>query len=87
VFNLTFTLARIHRGQTLDVDSNMPTPQAHCGADATIFPAMTADDRDQMIELCRIIYRETDPKRLAIYALELNQFIRRKLYELKSRAQ
>jgi hypothetical protein len=48
---------------------------------------MTTDDRDQMMELCRRIHRETDPKRLAIYALELNQFIQRKLDELKSSAQ
>jgi hypothetical protein len=44
---------------------------------------MTTDDRDRMMELCRRIHRETDPKRLAVYALELNQFIRRKLAELK----
>jgi hypothetical protein len=48
---------------------------------------MNADDRDQMIELCRRIYRETDAKRLAVYALELNQFIQRKLDELKRRPQ
>jgi hypothetical protein len=53
----------------------------------TIPAAMTTNDRDQMMELCRRIHRETDPKRLAIYALELNQFIQRKLDELKSKAQ
>ena len=53
----------------------------------TISAIMTTDDRDQMMELCRRIHRETDPKRLAIYALELNQFIQRKLDELKSKAQ
>lgn len=49
-------------------------------------PAMTTDDRDQMMELCRRIYGETDPKRIAVYALELSRFIQRRLDELKSKS-
>lgn len=36
-----------------------------------------------MMELCRRIERETDPKRLSLWIEDLNQIIRRKIDELK----
>lgn len=45
---------------------------------------MKQEDRDQMLELCRRITRETDVKRLALWTDELNVIIRRKLDELKA---
>ena len=46
---------------------------------------MTPQDRDQMMELCRRIYRETDDKRLALWIGELNEIIRRKVEGLKKK--
>lgn len=44
---------------------------------------MTPEDRDQMIELCKRIARETDPKKLASWIEELNQIIQSKIRELR----
>jgi hypothetical protein len=44
---------------------------------------MTPEDRDQMIELCKRIAREKDPKRLASWIDELNELIRSKIRELR----
>lgn len=44
---------------------------------------MTPEDRDQMIELCKRIARETDPKKLAAWIEELNQIIQSKIRELR----
>ena len=44
---------------------------------------MTPEDRDQMIELCRRIARETDPKKLAVWIEDLNGLIRNKIRELR----
>ena len=46
---------------------------------------MTPQDRDQMMELCRRIHSEEDPKRLALWIGELNQIIRRKIDELRAK--
>lgn len=46
---------------------------------------MTPQDREQMFELCRRIQREEDVKRLAIWIDELNQIIRRRLDELRTK--
>jgi hypothetical protein len=43
---------------------------------------MTPEDRDQTIELCRRIARETDPKNLAFLIDELNGLIQ-KIRELR----
>jgi len=48
---------------------------------------MTPQDRDQMMELCRRIERETDPKRLSLWIEDLNQIIRRRIDELKKAKQ
>ena len=47
---------------------------------------MTPQDRDHMMELCRRIYSEDDPKRLSLWIVELNQIIRRKLDELRKKS-
>jgi len=44
---------------------------------------MTPEDRDQMIELCKRIARETDPKRLATWIEDLNEIIQSKIRELR----
>jgi hypothetical protein len=44
---------------------------------------MTPEDRDQMIELCKRIARETDPKKLAAWIEELNEIIQSKIRELR----
>ena len=44
---------------------------------------MTPEDRDQMIELCRRIARESDPKRLALWIHELSGLIQSKIRELR----
>ena len=44
---------------------------------------MTPEDRDQMIELCKRIARETDPKKLATWIEELNGIIQSKIRELR----
>jgi len=48
---------------------------------------MTPEGRDQMLELCRLIHRETDISRLSRWILELNEMIRRKVQELKKKQQ
>lgn len=44
---------------------------------------MTPEDRDQMIELCRRIARETDAKRLAAWIEDLKGLIQNKIRELR----
>ncbi len=44
---------------------------------------MTPEDRDRMIELCKRIARETDPKKLASWIDELNGIIHSKIRELR----
>ena len=44
---------------------------------------MTPEDRDQMIELCKRIARETDPKKLAQWIEDLNEIIQSKIRELR----
>ena len=44
---------------------------------------MTPEDRDHMIELCKRIARETDPKKLASWIDELNDIIQSKIRELR----
>jgi hypothetical protein len=44
---------------------------------------MTPEDRDRMIELCKRIARETQPKRLADCIDELNGIIQTKIRELR----
>jgi hypothetical protein len=48
-----------------------------------IAPAMTPEDRDRMIELCKRIARETDPERLASWIEELQGTIQSKIRELR----
>lgn len=48
---------------------------------------MTPEDRDHMIELCRLISREKDPGRLAMWIHELNEIIRRKIEEIRDKKQ
>ena len=45
--------------------------------------AMTPEDRQQMIDLCHRISRETDAKKLARWIEELNGLIRIKVRELR----
>jgi hypothetical protein len=45
--------------------------------------AMTPEDRNRMIDLCKRIARETDPKRLASWIDELNGIIQSKIRELR----
>jgi hypothetical protein len=47
------------------------------------FSRMTPEDRERMFELCRLIDRETDPRKLAVWIRELNLLIRRKIDELR----
>ena len=56
--------------------------QQHCRM-IRFLPTMTVADRDQMLELCRRIHRETDPKRLALWITDLNDLIQGKVDELK----
>jgi hypothetical protein len=44
---------------------------------------MTPEDRNQMIELCKRIARESDPKKLALWIEELNEIIQSKIRELR----
>jgi hypothetical protein len=44
---------------------------------------VTPEDRDRMIDLCKRIARETDPKKLASWIDELNGIIQTKLSELR----
>lgn len=44
---------------------------------------MTPEDRQQMIDLCHRISRETDAKKLARWIEELNGLIRIKVRELR----
>jgi hypothetical protein len=44
---------------------------------------MTPEDRNRMIELCKRIARETDPKGLAGWIDELNGMIQCKIRELR----
>lgn len=46
---------------------------------------MSPEDRERMIELCRRIHRETDPRKLALWIEDLNELIQRKIEDLKSR--
>ena len=46
-------------------------------------PTMTPEDRDRMIELCRRIARETDPKKLASWIEELKGIIQSKIRDLR----
>jgi hypothetical protein len=48
--------------------------------------AMTPDNRDQMMQLCRRIWRETDAKRLALWIADLNVIIQRKIDELREKS-
>jgi hypothetical protein len=45
--------------------------------------AMTPEDRERMIDLCKRIARETDPKKLASWIDELNGIIQTKIRELR----
>jgi hypothetical protein len=45
--------------------------------------AVTPEDRDRMIDLCKRIAREADPKRLAFLIDELNGIIQTKIRELR----
>jgi len=47
---------------------------------------MTPDNRDQMMQLCRRIWRETDAKRLALWIADLNVIIQRKIDELREKS-
>jgi len=44
---------------------------------------MTPEDRERMIDLCKRIARETDPKKLASWIDELNGIIQTKIRELR----
>jgi hypothetical protein len=44
---------------------------------------VTPEDRDQMIDLCKRIARESDPKKLASWIEELNEIIQSKIRELR----
>jgi|HubBroStandDraft_4_1064222.scaffolds.fasta_scaffold4283316_1 hypothetical protein len=44
---------------------------------------MNPEDRERMFELCRIIDRETDPKMLAAWIMELHKVLRLKVDELR----
>ena len=44
---------------------------------------MTPEDRDRMIDLCKRIARESDPKKLASWIDELNGIIQTKIRELR----
>jgi len=44
---------------------------------------MTPEDRQEMIDLCKRIARETDPKKLARWIDELNGLIQIKVRELR----
>ena len=44
---------------------------------------MTPEDRDRMIELCKRIARETDPKKLAVWIDELKETIQSRIRELR----
>jgi hypothetical protein len=44
---------------------------------------MTPEDRNRMIDLCKRIARETDPRRLALLIDELNGLIQIKIRELR----
>ena len=46
---------------------------------------MTPEDRDHMVELCKRIARETDPRKLAPLIRELNEVIQSKIRELRVR--
>jgi hypothetical protein len=45
--------------------------------------AVTPEDRQRMIDLCKRIARETDPKKLASWIDELNGLIQTKIRELR----
>jgi len=45
---------------------------------------MTPEDRDRMIDLCKRIARESDPKKLASWIDELNGIIQTKIRELRN---
>jgi hypothetical protein len=45
--------------------------------------AMTPEDRDRMVELCKRIARETDPTRLSSWIDELKGIIQSKIRELR----
>jgi hypothetical protein len=45
---------------------------------------MTEDALEQMLKLCRRIYREKQPRKLTALILDLNELIRRKVDELKN---
>ena len=44
---------------------------------------MTPEDRDQMVDLCRRIARESDLQELAVYIDELKGIIQTKIKELR----
>jgi len=44
---------------------------------------MTPEDRNRMIDMCKRIAKETDPKRLASWIDELNGIIQSKIRELR----
>ena len=44
---------------------------------------MTPEDRDRMVDLCKRIARESDPKKLASWIDELNGIIQTKIRELR----
>lgn len=45
---------------------------------------MTPEDRDRMIDLCKRIAREIDPKKLADWIDELHGLIQTKIRELRA---
>ena len=44
---------------------------------------MIPEDRDRMLVLCRRIYRESDPRKLALWITDLHKLIQRKVEELR----
>jgi len=44
---------------------------------------VTPEDRDRMVDLCKRIARESDPKKLASWIDELNGIIQTKIRELR----
>jgi hypothetical protein len=43
---------------------------------------MRLEDRDRMFELCRLIQRETDLKKLTLWIADWNELVHRKILEL-----
>jgi len=47
---------------------------------------MSSEDRERMIELCRRIHRETNPRKLTLWIDDLNALIQRKIEDLRSKS-